>query len=129
MKRFIILTILLCLTFSSAYSFTVNSNLTNKGTKEEGIPLELREYGNHNGTDRTPSIQATIEGHYFSIYFNQCIGEVHFELAFASGTIIDSEMLNTPNSVLLYLYSANDYEITITLPNGDEYYGEFTITD
>jgi hypothetical protein len=34
-----------------------------------------------------------------------------------------------PNDLQIYIPNTGDYIVTFTLPNGDEYYGEFTVTD
>ena len=35
----------------------------------------------------------------------------------------------TPNCVIFYITNTGSYIVTFFLPNGDEYYGEFEVTD
>ena len=35
----------------------------------------------------------------------------------------------TPNGMQFYILNVGNYIVTFTLPNGDEYYGEFTVTE
>jgi hypothetical protein len=52
------------------------------------------------------------------------------ELEKVSGPVIfNYPTVPTPDSYQFYLNQTGDYIITFTLSNGDEYYGEFTITD
>lgn len=75
------------------------------------------------------SIQASINGHYLAVVFSENLGQVYVELTTASGTPIDCLSTQTPNGVNIYITLAGDYIVTFTLSNGDEYYGEFTVTD
>lgn len=76
------------------------------------------------------TIQASIDGHYLSVTFTQNIGEVTMELDKVSGPMIFSyPPVETPDSFQFYISQTGDYIITFTLSNGDEYYGEFTVTD
>ena len=34
-----------------------------------------------------------------------------------------------PNGVMFYIPNTGSYVVTFTLPNGDQYYGEFEVTD
>jgi hypothetical protein len=63
------------------------------------------------------------------VVFSENLGQVSIEVATATGTPMDCLSTQTPNGVNLYVPHAGDYFITFTLPNGDEYYGEFTVTD
>ncbi len=42
---------------------------------------------------------------------------------------VDSLMWRQPDSGQFYIAATGDYVFTVTLSNGDEYYGEFTVTD
>ncbi len=75
------------------------------------------------------TIQASIDGHYLMMTFTQDIGAVTMELDKVSGPVIFSFQAVTPDSFGFYLNQTGDYIITFTLSNGDEYYGEFTVTN
>ena len=81
------------------------------------------------GTPRGSTIQASITGHYLTVTYTQGIGTVTMELDKVNGPNIFSFQAVTPDSFGFYLNQTGDYIITFTLANGDEYYGEFTITD
>ena len=81
------------------------------------------------GSPRGSSIHASINGHYSMVTFTENLGQVAIEITTASGTPVEHLWTPTPNGVQTYLALAGDYVITFTLPNGDEYYGEFTVSD
>ena len=81
------------------------------------------------GMPKGNSIHASINGHVLTVFFSENLGQVSIEVATATGTPMDCLSTQTPNGVNLYVPHAGDYFITFTLPNGDEYYGEFTVTD
>lgn len=76
------------------------------------------------------TIQASIDGHYLTVIFTQDIGTLAMELDKVSGPMIFSyPSVQTPDGYQFYLPLTGDYVITFTLANGDEYYGEFTVTN
>ena len=76
------------------------------------------------------TIQASIDGHYLTVIFTQDIGTLTMELDKVSGPMVFSyPSVLTPDSFQFYLTQTGDYIITFTLANGDEYYGEFTVSD
>lgn len=75
------------------------------------------------------TIQASINGHYLTVTFTQDIGTLTMELDKASGPMVFSYPVITPDSYQFYLPLTGNYIITFTLSNGDEYYGEFTVTN
>ena len=81
------------------------------------------------GEPKGSAIQASINGHLLIVVFTENLGQVSIEVATATGTPVECLSTQTPNGVNLYVPHAGDYIITFTLPNGDEYYGEFTVTD
>lgn len=92
-------------------------------------PIEINEV-QVQSTPKGSIIQASIDGHYLSVTFTQNIGNVTMELDMASGPMLfNYPSVQTPDSYQFYLNQTGDYIITFSLANGDEYYGEFTITD
>ena len=75
------------------------------------------------------SIEATINGHVLTVTFLENLGNVQVEVSTATGGTVDLTDLWTPNSYIAYITNTGDYVVTITLGNGDEYYGEFEVTD
>ena len=80
-------------------------------------------------TPKGSTIQATIDGHTLTVVFTENLGQVAVEVSSASGTSVHYSLTPTPNGFQVYITNNGDYIITFTLPNGDEYYGEFTVTD
>jgi hypothetical protein len=75
------------------------------------------------------TIQASIDGHSLTVVFTENLGQVAVEITTATGATVEYLWIVTPNGLQTYLPLTGDYVITFTLPNGDEYYGEFTVTD
>ena len=90
--------------------------------------IQVKE-GNVQHTPKGSSIQASINGHALTVVFAENLGQVDIELTTASGTLMDCFAVQTPNGIILFIPNAGDYIITFTLPNGDVYYGEFTVTE
>ena len=85
--------------------------------------------GNTHGAPKTSSIQASIDGHCLSIVFLENLGQVSIVITMVSGGEIQSRATPTPNGVDFFISNTGSYIVTITLTNGDEYYGEFEVTD
>ena len=92
------------------------SNIDIKGAKVQNIP-------------KNNSILATINGHQLTVTFLENLGNVQVEVTTATGGTVDLTDIWTPNSYIAYITNTGDYVVTITLGNGDEYYGEFEVTD
>ena len=119
-KQFALLFVLLLSTIWSG----ANVNNSIDGFSHIGI-----KEGVVQGTPKGSTIQASIDGHYLSVTFTENIGQVTIELTTATGATVDYLSMQTPNGYLFYITNTGDYIVTFTLPNGDEYYGEFTVTD
>lgn len=81
------------------------------------------------GIPKGSSIQASINGHYLTVVFTENLGQVAIEVSTVSGISVEFTSTPTPNGVQCYIPNTGDYIVTFTLTNGDEYYGEFTVTD
>ena len=75
------------------------------------------------------SIDASINGHTLTVTFLENLGDVQVEITTATGGTVDYGHIWTPDSYIAYITNTGDYVVTITLGNGDEYYGEFEVTD
>ena len=75
------------------------------------------------------SIQASIDGHTLSIVFLENLGQVYIEVEAVGAGEAQFQSTPTPNGVDFYITYTGSYIVTFTLPNGDEYYGEFEVTD
>ena len=78
---------------------------------------------------RGSSIHASINGHYLMVTFTENLGQVAVEVTTALGGAVECLSITTPNGLQIYIPNTGDYIVTFTLPNGDEYYGEFTVTN
>ena len=90
--------------------------------------INIKE-GNVQGTPKGSSIQATIDGHTLTVVFTENLGQVNVEITTASGALVQVMWVSTPDGWQTNLSQTGDYIVTFTLSNGDEYYGEFTVTD
>ena len=90
--------------------------------------IQIKE--NHvTSTPKGSTIQASIDGHTLTVVFPENLGQVAIEITTATGSLVENFWTVTPNGIQTYLPLVGDYVITFTLSNGDEYYGEFTVTD
>ena len=85
--------------------------------------------GNVHSSPKGSSIQATIDGHTLTVVFTENLGQVNVEITTASGALVQVMWVSTPDGWQTNLSQTGDYIVTFTLSNGDEYYGEFTVTD
>ena len=131
MNRIKTVILMLCLALSGAFCYANDVTGIEFGKKGEGdeIPLEVKENTFHGGLDKSSSILASIDGHYLTIAFTENLGQVAVEITTAAGGYVQTSSCLTPNGLQFYIPLAGDYIVTFTLPNGDEYYGEFTVTD
>ena len=75
------------------------------------------------------SIQASINGHLLTVVFLENLGQVTVEIITSTDSPVDFITMATPNGYQYYIPNTGDYIVTLTLENGDVYYGEFTVTD
>jgi hypothetical protein len=96
--------------------------------KGEGAIL-IKQKAHHGGIDKSGSIAPSINGNVLTVVFTENLGQVSVEVATADGASVQYTSVLTPNGLQIYIPNAGNYIVTFTLPNGDEYYGEFTVTD
>ena len=127
MKKVTTLVLMLCFTLSGAFCHASGVART-ENKKVEG-PILIKQKVHHGGTDKSGSIVPSIYDHVLSVMFSENLGQVAVEVSTASGAQIDCLSVLTPNGLQIYIPNAGNYTVTFTLSDGDEYYGEFTITD
>lgn len=125
MKKYVKIVLMLCLVVSGALCFA-RGVIGTGNEKKEGTPIELKNKGN-NDSDR--DISAELDGQSLSVSFFSSVGQVTVEVAALTGPVVDRSSTATPNVVTIYIPSAGDYSVTVFLSNGDEYYGEFSISN
>ena len=81
------------------------------------------------GSPKGSSIQMTLSGHVLSIVFLENLGNVSIEVSNLNGAVVETTNTPTPHGVDIYISNTGSYIVTFTLSNGDEYYGEFEVTD
>ena len=128
MKKVTKLVLMLCLVLSGALCYAHGEAKT-ENEKEKGIFIEIKDSTGLSGLDKSNTITALINGHVLSVVFSENLGQVSVEVTTTSGATVQCVSLQTPNGLQIYISNAGNYIVTFTLPNGDEYYGEFTVTD
>ena len=129
MKKLTTLFLMLCLTLSGAFCHASGLARTENEKGKDGTPISVIEKASHSGPEKGNSILATLNSHMFMVVFTENLGEVVVEISTATGGNVQVDSCSTPNGLMFYIPFAGDYIITFILPNGDEYYGEFTVTD
>jgi hypothetical protein len=127
MKKVTQLILMLCLILSGAFCYASDAART-ENKKAEGSIL-IKQKAQHGGTDKSGSIVLSINDHMLSVAFTENLGQVSIEITTSTGGYVQADSCLTPNGLQFYISLAGDYIVTFTLPNGDEYYGEFTVTD
>lgn len=128
MKKVTSLVLMLCLALSGALCYAHGEART-ESKKGEDTPVLTIVKSQHGGTDKSGSILSSIYGHVLSVVFSENLGQVTVEVSTTLGTSVEFTSLFTPNGLQIYIPNAGDYIVNFTLPDGDEYYGEFTVTD
>ena len=127
MKKVTTLVLMLCLVLSGALCYASGVART-ENMKGEGAIL-IKQKAHHGGTDKSGSIVPSINGNALIVVFCENLGQVAVEVSTASGAQVDCLSVLTPNGLQVYIPNSGNYIVTFTLSNGDEYYGEFTVTD
>ena len=119
---------MLCLSLSAAFCYA-HGVARQENEKGKDIPIVVISRVNHGSSDKGNAIVPTLSEHVLTVVFTENLGQVAVEITTATGTTVDCVSVHTPNGLQIYIPNTGDYIITFTLPNGDEYYGEFTVTD
>lgn len=101
----------------------------NDANSIDGYSQIFIKEGGIQGMPKGSSIQASLTGHYLTVAFTENLGQVAIEITTATGDHVQTDSCLTPNGLQFFIPLVGDYIVTFTLPNGDEYYGEFTVTD
>ena len=100
-----------------------------EGTKQDEHVLIQQKKACHGGTEKGESIHATLNGHNLMVSFTENLGQVVVDVETISGGNVQGLSMLTPSGMQFYIPFEGDYMVTFTLSNGDEYYGEFTVTE
>ena len=114
-----------CLFFMATWSQVYG--VTN--CQNDEVPIIIIKDSTYTGADRGNSISPFINGHMLTVVFTENLGQVSVEVSTAAGVSIEYLSILTPNGLQTYILNAGDYIVIFTLANGEEYYGEFTVTD
>ena len=95
----------------------------------DGLSHILIKEGTVQSHPKGSTIQASIDSHVLMVVFTENLGQVTVEIDSATGGYVQADSCLTPNGLMFYIPITGDYIVTFTLPNGDEYYGEFTVMD
>ncbi len=129
MKKVTQLVLMLCLILSGALCYARGIAGTENDKGSDGTPIVIIRNSIHSGSEKGNTIISMINGHVLTVVFTENFGQVTVEVTTVSGNPVTCMSTYTPNGVILYVTNTGDHIVTFTLPNGDEYYGEFTITD
>lgn len=128
MKKVTKLVLMFCLVLSGAFCYA-NGAARTENEKRDGTPILTIAKVQHGGTDKSGSILPSIYDNVLSVVFTEYLGQVTVEVSTTTGMSVEFTSVLTPNGLLVYIPNAGNYIVTFTLENGDEYYGEFTVTD
>ena len=128
MQKVTTLILILCLLLSGAFCYASGAaGMENE--KGEKIDIEVKEKTCHGGSDRGACITPSINGHVLAVTFCENLGQVSVEITTDTGAMVACVVAHTPNGLQFYIPNAGSYIVNFTLPNGDEYYGEFEVTE
>lgn len=127
MKKVTKMVLMLCFVLSGALCYA--HGVARTEVKGDGTPSIVIIKAQCGGTDKSNSIIPSINGNVLSVLFSENLGQVTVEITTVAGATVDYASTITPNGIQFYVPNTGSYIINFTLPNGDEYYGEFTVTD
>lgn len=98
-------------------------------TVMDGTPIAVIQKTGDIGQDRIASIYASIDGHSLTVSFLSDIGQVTVKVLDENNLTLDLLTTPTPTGYLYYIPNAGRYTVVFTFADGDEYYGEFEVTN
>ncbi|MCQ2317722.1 MAG: DUF3244 domain-containing protein [Bacteroidales bacterium] len=102
---------------------------TNSDVTAEPVRI-MSIISNDSNNKSSEPISASIDGHALTIYINENVGIAHIVVTNSNGVYIDRDnILHTPDMATLLIEDEGFYTVTITLNNGDVYYGDFMVTE
>ena len=107
---------------------TIGGNAVEANLVDDHSKITIMQ-GNVQGVPKGSTIQASINGHTLTVMFSENIGQVAVEITTTDGATVNCLSTMTPTGFQCYIPNEGDYIVTFTLSTGDEYYGEFTVTD
>ena len=105
-----------------------SANLTTEYVADN-VPIAIIRTSSQSGVDRSSSIIASINGHTLTVVFTENLGNVTIEVKDVYGDAVDLDLIGTPNGYECYIPLTGHYTVFFKLSNGDEYYGEFDVTN
>ena len=105
-----------------------HANITKINNRDEA-PVTIRKGISYGGQDKSGSIIVYINGHSLSVAFTENLGNVSIEIKDEGGATLDITGMGTPSGYVFYIPLAGRYTVFFKLSNGDEYYGDFEVTD
>ena len=125
MTKLKLTTLLFMLSFLIVSSHAANISII----QTENVPIVMTSETQHSGDDKSGSMNVSINGHTLAVVFTENLGQVTIRIFNENGTPIELMSTPTPNGQIIYIPLAGRYMILFTLPNGDEYWGEFEVED
>ena len=125
MKKVLRLVLIPCLILSMVYLHANNYG----AEKVEGVPIKITEQTGCNGQDRSNYISAHINGHYLNVAFLADLGSVTIKILDESYTMLELSYIETPSGYQYYIPLEGRYTLLIALEDGDEYRGDFEVSE
>ena len=93
-------------------------------------PIDIRATASMGQPKSDIPVSASIDGHALTIYINENVGIAHIVVTNSNGVYIDRDnILHTPDAATILIDDDGFYTVTITLNNGEVYYGDFYVTE
>ena len=95
----------------------------------DGTEILINKTSNYGGWDRSSSISAHINGHYLNVAFLADLGSVTIKILDESYTMLELSYIETPSGYQYYIPLEDRYTLLIALEDGDEYRGDFEVSE
>ena len=108
--------------------FTFVSYAMQTMSSDEIDVLSIKANIQNSSEPRSETISADITGNTLTITFNENVGIAHIVIKDSNGVYIDREnVFSTPDYATFFINDAGYYRMDITLSNGEQYYGYFSV--